>query len=154
MPPTAKAVRPAKYVPPQPVQYDDGGTTKTYKPVDPTKAITFWSEHISLKVILKVTYNGSEDFRQESVPVQFSDRRYTTDETAIIESLRQHGSYGGSFDKNFTNNTINGGQPLFWEGSLPAETTKKIKERESTFTTEEFSYEPDKDRSQRYSDQD
>lgn len=133
-------------------QYDDGGTTKSFREMDQENTVTFWSEHLALKIILYKTYDVLGVPKKEMLPVQFIDRKFTTDDEVIISGLRKHGSFGGSYDKGFSNHSMNGGQPLLWEGSLPLPVLKKIQERESTFTTEEFSYEPDKPASQRYSD--
>lgn len=135
-------------------QYDDGGTTRSYKEMDPEKVVVFWSDFLSLKVILYKTYDVLGVPKKEMYPVQFMTRKYETDDQDVIDNLRRHRSFGGSFAKKFTDHALNGGQPMFWEGALPVEVLNKIQERESTFTTEEFSYEPSKAASQRYSDSD
>jgi hypothetical protein len=133
-------------------QYDDGGTTRSFREMDQEKTVVFWSEPLALKVILYKTYDVLGVPKKEMLPVQFMDRKFETDDEVIINGLRKHGSFGGSFAKKFADHAVNGGQPMLWEGSLPLPVLTKIQEREATFTTEEFSYEPDKPDSQRYSD--
>ncbi len=133
-------------------QYDDGGTTRSFREMNKDEKTIFWSDALSLKVILYKEYDVLGVPKREMVPAQFAARKYETDDKILIQKLREHGSFGGSFANNFKDHAVDGGQPMFWEGSLPADVMKKIQERESTFTTEEFSYEPDKALSQQYSD--
>lgn len=140
------------------VDYDAGGIAQAI--LGDEKAIRFLSLAKGFKIHVYNKPSGSLEtdsgelqvkFKTESIQVEFRNCVFSTSDQEIIKLLRAHPSFGGSKESNFVR-PPRAAEPLFYEGSYPAEVAKKLKEEAGFLTMQEGFYEGE-GKKERYSNQ-
>ena len=73
----------------------------------------------------------------QKVPIMFDNFNFWTNNPAIIKALRSAPNFGGSADNDFQDGNVgheDGGQPLFWEGGVPAWQLEKERLRANEYS--------------------
>lgn len=73
--------------------------------------------------------------------ITFRDGKFRASESALIDALKKHMNFGGTYAKKFTDMPQNARSALFWAGNLPDELQKAQRLEDEQLTRDKDQYE-------------